>query len=376
MHCSENAYAITRMDHNGYVEPPVSTLEIYPAYIEKEVKQTVEQVQKLQGKNTFSFGFITDTHYAINLKATHQIRFRRTLNAYKEIAKRVHLDFLAMGGDHTNDGDKQYKCDCFRELRAELDGVRYFPVNGNHDSNVLWDTDFVPAPLSTNHLTPEENYPLFYNHVPAQGGVFNRNDHGLYYYYDNRAANVRYIFLDTGDVPFVCDNGKLRYDPQHLYALSQAQIDWLTDEALRLPEPNWTIVLFAHIAPIPRGEDIRHLEICHDILKAYQTGAVCTIEKGDGDFVQKVDVDFSSYNRGRIACMMLGHSHVDYSAQQDGIRYIETGCSIMYTGASYSIPRKDGDKSELLFDIVTVDPMKREIHLTRVGAAEDRYFSY
>lgn len=39
-------------------------------------------------------------------------------------------------------------------------------------------------------------------------------------------------------------------------------------------------------------------------------------------------------------------------------------------------PRAGGDKSEVLFDIVTVDKGKRTVYLTRVGAGEDREVKY
>ena len=58
------------------------------------------------------------------------------------------------------------------------------------------------------------------------------------------------------------------------------------------------------------------------------------------------------------------------------IRYIETGCGIMYTGSKRNLPRQDGTASEILFDIVTIDPVKRTIHLARAGAGEDREFTY
>jgi len=381
MRWSVEEYEISRMDHDGYVEPPVTSGDTYPDYIAREVRDTVEKVQAQQGMNTFTFGFITDTHYAVRLKATHQIRARRYLNAFRETAKRVHVNFLAMGGDHVNDGDKQYKSDCYRGLRSELDGIRYFPVNGNHDDNSIWDDDFVPAGVDTQHLTREERYVLFYNHVPSQGAVRDRENPGLYYYADNTDVKVRSIFLDTGDIPYIFDNGKLRYLHQHTYAFSQAQLDWLVNKALKFNEPGWTIVLFGHVPPVPRGindgEDISRLNILQDILKAYKEGGTCSVEKDPGgDFHQKVEADFSGYHRAEVACMMLGHTHTDHTMVHDGIRYIETGCGIMYTGSSHNLPRQDGTASEILFDVVTVNPEKRTVSLVRCGAGEDRVFPY
>jgi len=381
MRWSVPEYVVSRMDHEGYVEPPVTSSDTYPDYIAQEVQKTVEAVQAHQNANTFTFGFITDTHYAVRLKPTHQIRARRYLNAFREIAKRAHVEFLAMGGDHVNDGDKQYKSDCFRGLRAELDGIRYFPANGNHDDNSIWDDNFIPADVATQHLTREERYVLFYNHVPSQGGKINRKAPGLYYYVDNADVKVRSIFLDTGDIPYIFDNGKLRYLHQGTYAFSQEQLDWLTDTALKFDEPGWTVVLFGHVPPVLRGvnddEDISHLNILQDILKAYKEGGSCSVEKGAGsDFHQKVEADFSGYHRAEIACMMLGHMHTDHTVVHNGIRYIETGCGIMYTGSKHNLPRKDGTASEILFDIVTIDPVKRTIHLARAGAGEDREFTY
>ena len=125
------------------------------------------------------------------------------------------------------------------------------------------------------------------------------------------------------------------------------------------------------------GEASKNFDTLQDILKAYKEGGICSVEKGVGsDFHQKVEADFSAYQRAEIACMMLGHMHTDHTVVHDGIRYIETGCGIMYTGSKRNLPRQDGTASEILFDIVTIDPVKRTIHLARAGAGEDREFTY
>ena len=41
-----------------------------------------------------------------------------------------------------------------------------------------------------------------------------------------------------------------------------------------------------------------------------------------------------------------------------------------------NIKRADGDKTELLMDVITINTDKRTVNLTRVGAGEDRSFNY
>ena len=41
MHHSVEEYMLTRMDHDGYVEAPVTSLDEYPDYIRQEVAETV-----------------------------------------------------------------------------------------------------------------------------------------------------------------------------------------------------------------------------------------------------------------------------------------------------------------------------------------------
>ena len=164
-------------DH-GYVSPELSSSNEYPDYIEAEVKESVKSVQEYQGFGTFSFGFMTDLHYATSYN--HYIRMKRNINSYREITKRAHIDRLMLGGDYTNEGCKEYKSDCFRELRAHLSGVEYYPVNGNHDDGTIWDDSYILAETSTNFLSHEDMYKLFYNHLPSCGAEFDAKNDGLY----------------------------------------------------------------------------------------------------------------------------------------------------------------------------------------------------
>ena len=200
-------------DH-GYVSPELSSSEVYPDYIREEVMETVRSVQEHQKHETVTFGFMTDLHYAMSYN--HEVRMKRNINAYKEICKRAQVNFLALGGDYTNEGCKKYKSDCFRELRALLEGVEYYPANGNHDDGSIWDKAYLKIKGQKDMLSHDELFRLFYNHLPQKG--IKVKNHALYYYMDDRNSKMRYIFLDSNDVPDTLDEeGERKYLGQYFF---------------------------------------------------------------------------------------------------------------------------------------------------------------
>lgn len=369
------------LDYEGYLEPEITSNDIYPDYIRAEVEETVEAVQKIQGYNTATFGFMTDPHYATKFKYTHLIRLRRTLNAYKMISQRAQSDFLVIGGDLFTNGTKKYVSDCLREFRAELNGIRYMPVNGNHDDNSIWDIACIKSEKAENHLTPEERYTLFFNHLYENGAVFNEKNKGLYYYTDNRSAKVRYIFLDSIDIPYEYDeNGSLLYSGQGFYDYSKDQLDWLINDALNFNETGWGVVIFQHVPPIvlnrDLGENLSRISVIHDILKARSLKQNIDFEHGEGRFKKRITADFSNYKSCDIIAVITGHIHSDESRKVDNIQYISTMNSVMYVNGGNPLMRFDGTKNEILFDIGTINRKERTLTLTRVGAGEDRVFSF
>lgn len=378
---TKELYIANGMDYDGYLEPEITSEDVYPKYIEDEVLSTVMELQKIQGYNTATFGFVTDMHYATQFKYTHLIRLRRTLNAYKKIQEVAQSDFLVMGGDHVTNGSKKYISDCFRDLRAELSGIRYMPVNGNHDDNSIWDRACIKNEKAVNHLMPEERYTLFFNHTQQNGAVFNRESKGLYYFADNNDARVRYVFLDTGDVPYKYDeNGALVYFSHNFYGYSQEQLDWLVNKALVFDEDGWAVMIFQHVPPlmmtVNTGEDLSRISILHDILVSRRENRDLHVECGNGEFYRKLDADFSKYAKCDIVAVMCGHIHCDDDINIDNIQYVSTANSVMYVRESNPLSRYDGTKNELLFDIATIDKKERTLSLIRVGAGEDRLFKY
>jgi len=369
---------------DDYECPPLSSDNTYPDYIDAEVKKCIERVKEKQNENTVTFGFMTDIHY-VDCHKSH-VRTARLINAYKNIARAVGSDKLFLGGDYTNEGCKEYKSGCYRKLKELFDGVKYYPVNGNHDDGSIWDKAFIKAEKSTNHLTHPEQYELFYSHLPEIGAVNDNNPEGLYYFVNDDNTKTRYICLDTTDVPYVYDeNGLIIYYPQSLFALSQMQLDWLVKDALKFDEEGWSVVFIAHNTFLPSWdkEDKLHkndlnIDVLNTIVSSYKSGKDLHITVGEGDFERHVDAKFSGMIRADVVAFFVGHHHKDFEeVAGDGTPHVMTENAVVFIPPNCKwYDRHDGDETEILFDMVTVDKKKRKIYLTRVGVGDDRVIDY
>lgn len=365
----------------GYMPPKLTSESEYPYYIETEVKEKAVEIQKYQNENTITFAFMTDIHYASN--HNHVVRFKRTMNAYRELAKIVSIDKLILGGDYTNEGCKEYKENTFRELRGLIGQHDYFPVHGNHDDGTIWDRAYIKNDKAVNHLTHTDLYKLFYNHLPKCGAEFDPKNHSLYYMCNDNNTKTRYIFLDSGDVPYIhLENGLLKYRGQDIFGLSQAQTDWLANTALKFEKPGWSVLFVTHSLIIPTNMEnpgILHenMELFRRMIIAYEKGEDYCDTLGKDELKVCADYKFSKYERADIIGCFVGDYHYDeIYYYDDKIPVILTGNAVMYDKDPHAEKRTDGTKTEILFDVVTVDKKERKIHITRIGAGNNRETQY
>jgi len=368
-------------EDTGYLSPELSSEDTYPAYIRAEAEESSNDIVSfLDGENAVTFGFMTDLHYATT--KNHRIRMKRMLNAYKDICRKTGNYTLLLGGDLTNEGCKEYKSECFRELREQFSGINYYPANGNHDDGSIWDIAYIDNKISENHLTAEERFDLFYDH--RENAIFPDGEKVLYYYIDDKQSKVRYIAADSGDMPEGLADGKLNHPGQWTFAMSQKQTEWFINDALSLPGDGWSIVIFLHSMTPPdeisescsRSKEKWYMNHLDDIADAFKVKGKLKSEYYDGDFKLCVNADFSEYTKADIIGFFAGDFHrdmIDYT--KNGIPKIFTGNSVTYRGGN-KLPRNDGDKTEMLFDMVTVNKKTRSIHLTRVGSGDDRDVKY
>ena len=358
---------------NAYSWAELSTNETYPEYLKTETKKAIEKLNSYQGENVFNIAFMTDIHYT--MKDSNRIRMKRILNMYKEIAENIKIDRLVLGGDHICDGSKDYKTDAFMDLKKQFGDIKFYPINGNHDDGTVWDLTF-DNEVSVHQLMPEERYELFYSDA-------NTDNKNLYYYLDNPENKTRHIFLDSNDIDYIFDNGKLRYNGQYLFIFSQNQIDWLLNEALKFNENGWSIIIYLHGLPFESDEQSmksslwENIKVLYDILGAYKKGEDVNYTFGEGDHQRFISAEFSKYTKAEIIACISGDLHMDNEGQSNlGFACIVERNAFPFYYDPPEVERGDGDKTEVAFAIITVDKNTRKIYVTRLGKGEDAVLTY
>lgn len=360
----------------GYFPPELSSADPYPPYIQAEVTESVKAIQSHQSHYSITFAFMTDMHYTPTYN--HSIRLQRTIHAYKEIKKRTAIDKLILGGDLGTNGNKDFAAEAFREFRAHFGEVAYFPVLGNHDDNSIWDA-CIESEVSANYFTHDELYTLLFNHLPQMGARFDEAHPALYYLYDDVSTKTRYIFTDTNEVPEMIENGKRRYNGQHTFVQSQEQLNWLAHTALHFEEEGWSVVMAGHaFATQSNAQDdgsAYYLDPMRDIMNAFKAQTAVHKTYYEGDMLRRVDADFSNTPKTELICAIMGHYHKDaVEYGENGLPYILTAHGTMYDTENHK--KYDGTKTEISFDVVTVDKKSRTIYITKVGDGEDRVVTY
>lgn len=172
-----------------------------------------------------------------------------------------------------------------------------------------------------------------------------------YYYIDNKSQNTRIIFFDSSDWST---------------AEFKEQFDWYVD-ALNSTPSGWNVIVFTHILKVGvvPADDIRVIS------KSFvdRTNGTHTLYNG-----QIIEYDFT-HSSGNLVCMIAGHTHDDLSDTNIGVPIILTTTDAINTEHP-NIEMTLGTTTEQAFDVFFLDFDKRIIKTIRIGAGQDRKWSY
>lgn len=284
-------------------------------YLDGRVKEIVSA--KEQMKEYEAFFWITDIHWEPELNA------RRSPAMIRYLASQTGIDKILNGGDT---GNSSVICtNAINRLRDAIGSNKVYSVNGNHEIN---DASRYEKPFERVHKALRDH---------CSDIDYGDNDKS-YYYFDRVDSKVRYIGLSAYGL-FV--------DNHYESAYTSEQILWFKEIALNVEE-GWTIVIFTHA--------LYTVDPYSNVLSVLSRPFVDAIDQYQG--------------KGKIACVLMGDSHVDrVHIGETGVPYILSQCDRTepYKG-DINVERIWGTISEQHFEVVLLDLKKQEVRLYAIGS--------
>ncbi|MGN0846514.1 MAG: metallophosphoesterase family protein [Kiritimatiellia bacterium] len=340
------------------------------AYWAPHLAAVAEKVRARAARTVDGFWFITDLHISANR--------RQSGKALAALTGLTPIRKTFCGGDLPEafaakfESDKagvDFAVDAYRlhwRDPIEASGQLLYTAKGNHDFTIRHD-----AKTAAGHTySAEEACRVVMGSRGCANVVTNPADPtACYYYFDNGAVKIRYVFVDTTD----------SIDPKRTYwavqyGMGQTQKVWLAEVAIATLPAGWCAVIVHHIpltGCVGDAGDARRFRDFREFLEAYQN-------RGKVAFAGK-DYDFADA-QGRILLDITGHHHAERQTFQRGILHVTEPCDAAY--GDYIIgskpwcgelPRKQkGTVNEQTFDAVQLDPAHNLVYFTRVGGGQDR----
>lgn len=259
-----------------------------------------------------------------------------------------------------------------------------FILKGNHDGNY----NHKVAKRNLDSVITDKEWSQVYDKVVPDYGE-NRSTGANYFYKDFDDKKIRLIGLDTYDLPETTnDDGSMKYNRFNTSGLQQAQLNWLANTALQVPEGTTVVISMHHPidGTLATASDVTKV-INHDVLMQiindFVAGKSNSISGKISDV--PVNIEYTFKGAGTIAALLSGHFHTDGNVVKNGINFIQTRCSLGSGDnvmGDKRIKEYIGTPLEDAFDIVTIDTTAKTIDLKRVGAGSEdaryatRHFNY
>lgn len=352
-----------------------------PPYWEKHLEAKIRKVQENQrqaGKKALSFGMISDIHWQEGRPS-----FCAALLA--KAADACGVAYVFNGGDTVSGmglcGPDRLTSE-LTDYHSHFQSLepRMLMAQGNHDGAY---SEFEAPRYYAQNLTKAELYTHIFAYETAYPDRIMSPD-GSYFYADSEPHKTRFVVLNPYDVPSdeVQADGGAKYNKMWLAGYRQTQLEWFAEEALCVPDNDWTVVLCTHQNPVTGqpypGECCRNEDVVLKIIDAYRNGLPYELTRAFADIPEySISLKGSFAGRGgEFAIWLSGHTHIDRELVIDGTLCVSIISDFNDQHEDLAFARKYGTVTEHAFDIYTIDFARHKLYATRFGAGEDRVFDY
>ena len=324
---------INELETNSYTIP-----SYYIEHLQKKELQIRNNYEKC-GEHGDSFVFITDYHDTSNSG--------NSANLIYHIMDNSPVGFVCLNGDLINDKTtkdlgRQSMINVIQKF-CYLPTDKFFVTVGNHEFNNAGNNES----YRDRQLSISEVYSI----INKKSETFIRDVDGYDYYVDNKAQKIRYYFIGStiGSNPY------------------SGATKWIA-ESLTGIKNGYSAIIFSHIGLNSSANDWESsFDKIVAILEAYKNHTAYMLDGKNYDFSSK---------EGDVIGIFSGHMHLDGAITTTaGIPFIATTCDA-YREEFGKLIRENGTITEQAFDVVQIDRINRKIYMTRIGAGNDRDFSY
>jgi hypothetical protein len=291
-----------------------------PNYWQSELDEAVDKIKQLQdagGQNCFSFVVMTDMHYPNNLA-------KRTPVLARYVMDKINAKYALCLGDVFTRGvqwDKEGAENHYVEIEQMLEPIRdrLLQTQGNHDGTYGYedyDGDGVYDSYLYNY-TPQEMFERIYRKVGMNVEAHFDPAGSNAYYVDDVSNRVRFIMLNTHCTSWELDeNGIAKYNNMRTFRYTQAQYDFMRNEALILPDKHWRVIVASHV-PVNQSGEMPEGDIMEGFLNAYKNKAEYNgVFAGTGESNNTVSTPNFTDLCDESSSDFLASKRIDSSAQQ------------------------------------------------------------
>ena len=323
-----------------FYSPEKDAIPAYWLHTLDKAEWKILDLRRRFGKNAVEFFYLTDTHWIDSAQ--------RSPALLNELSRRTGVDHVVFGGDMIRRYNPDKDCG-MREVTGFYnwlsEDLKIFTTLGNHDRNYSSGNN-----NRALRFSEEETYEL-YGMKRAESFAVMEGDpsHG---YYDDAEHKVRMVQFYLSDSMFNM--------PEDSYV--DGALDWVEKRIMELEE-GWTVILFTHAYSRGNNPD----------------GSFIITEKNKQ--IKDRILGIKKAAKAELAFWITGHIHNDlYDVVTDGEESLQI-VSVLSDGYPYAnsptaakmVPATD---TEQAIDHVLIDLDRRELHFTRIGAGEDRFYRF